>query len=373
MNSAQNFAPLPTVETSGDAIACGRVTGAASKSRITHSLATYKKTFSLCDISWQQATEKAASYRDIVHQYSPHLLDELKGLSDGSGIDEESLMALNCRTEILPPDFLARAMATGNGNLQAQDTHANECTSLAFTRENNKTWLAQNWDWVGMQREALIVLHANPANAPAFITVTEAGMLAKIGINNKGFGVSLNILRSHNDGQKAGMPVHFLLRALLDCGSVKEACEFARQLPFASSSNIMIADSSGEMASLELSPDGCKVLSPDNNQLCHTNHFLDAGFAKNDAGREGNISTVKRLAKARSNLASAGSFENIKKLLSDASEGNESICRFADTSLPEIAQIETIVAVAMNLSEQSLFVSAAQPSITDFSEHNFSG
>jgi len=40
--------------------------------------------------------------------------------------------------------------------------------------------------------------------------------------------------------------------------------------------------------------------------------------------------------------------------------------------LAEIAQIETVVGVAMNLTEQSLWVSAAQPSVSEFTEHRFS-
>jgi len=53
------------------------------------------------------------------------------------------------------------------------------------------------------------------------------------------------------------------------------ACELAKRLPYASSSNILIADQNGNMASLEISPAGCRILPTDNGQLCHTNHFLN--------------------------------------------------------------------------------------------------
>ena len=363
------FNPLPLVKAAGSHAQMGKTAGLASRNRTQHSLETYRKTFSLCDIKWDDAIAKAGSHLEVIKEFTPHLLEELQGLADGTGVAMDSLLALNCRTEILPPDFLLRAMASASAGGSKVDVHGNECTSLAVARENSPVWLAQNWDWVSTQRDALIVLHAQPEASPEYITVTEAGMLAKIGINNRGFAVSLNILRSNNDGQTPGMPVHFLLRALLESGSVEEACKFAAQLPYASSSNIMIADSNGNIASLELSPEGCRVVEPDNNQLCHTNHFLNPELAAGDAGLEGNISTVKRLTKAREHLTDINNFDDIKNLLSDTSDGINSICRFADENLPEIAQIETIVAVAMNLTEQSLFVSAAQPSITEFTEY----
>ena len=291
------------------------------------------------------------------------MLEELQGLAHGSGTDEESLFALNCRSEILPANFLQRAMVTDSL------VHSNECTSIAFARDDQPVWLAQNWDWVGLQRQSLQVVEAKPDNSVAYTTVTEAGMLAKIGLNEHGFGVTLNILRSHTDGQQAGMPVHFLLRLFLELENVQQACELASRLPYASSSNILMADSTGDIASLEVSPEGCRVLAADNGQLCHTNHFLHQDLIVNDAGLEGNLSTTRRLSTAQNSLSGLDDFDDIKALLSNTSNGTESICRFADTTQPEIAQTETVVGVAMNLTEKTLWVSGAQPSVSEFVAH----
>ena len=378
--------PLPHVRISGTSRECGVSLGNTIRNRIEHSLRTYQRTFELCDMSWAAATDKASGCREIVEQYCPHLLAELEGLADGSGIDEESLFTLNCRTEILPSNFLARAMAkdtTDNHSVNStnkqqsrnsNNLQANECTSFAFTTEQSSVWLAQNWDWVGMQRNALAVVESRQPDRPAHITVTEAGMLAKIGINDKGLGITLNILRSHDDGHQPGMPVHFLLQALLDCSSVQEACDFASSLPFASSSNVMIAQSAGsdrdaEIASIELSPEGCRILRSTDGTLCHTNHFLHPELTAKDAGLEGNGSTIRRLERAQTGIAELSGMNDIKNLLSDTSDGAESICRFPDSLLPEIAQIETVVGVAMDLADKTLWVTGAQPSISEFIEH----
>jgi isopenicillin-N N-acyltransferase-like protein len=106
----------------------------------------------------------------------------------------------------------------------------------------------------------LILLRLPEGDGPGFLTLTEAGMLAKIGMNTLGFGICLNILRSVGDGKQAGVPVHVLLRALLGCRSVGDAISLAGKLSFAASSNVLCADVRGDAASLELSPLGVRVV-----------------------------------------------------------------------------------------------------------------
>jgi len=205
----------------------------------------------------------------------PELVEEMQGIAKGSHQAFDSLLALNCRTEILPADFLVRALKPTPYS-DAENTALNECTSLAFKYAETDTWLAQNWDWIGLQRKALLVNHAKPNNAPSYLTVTEAGMLAKISINSHGLGAwCLNILRSHHDGESVGMPIHFLLRALLVCENVDQVKDLINTNSFTSSSNILVADAAGNMASFELSPSGCQVLESTHKNLCHTNHFID--------------------------------------------------------------------------------------------------
>ncbi|MFK7892266.1 MAG: C45 family autoproteolytic acyltransferase/hydrolase [Granulosicoccus sp.] len=378
MNNSVQIAPIPFLQVEGEAQARGLAIGQQTRQRIEHSLNTYQQLFASCDISWPAAVEKARQYLDITEKLSGIVTDELHGMARGAGVDVESLFALNCRTEILPADFLSRVMA--DASIDGKDSNiaverrsqrtigelANECTAFASVNQPDRVWLAQNWDWCGLQRQAMCVIDAAPAQGPRFITVTEAGMLAKIGINDRGLGITLNILRSERDGSNVGVPVHVLLRVLLDCESVAEALDLVGGLTFGSSSNVMLVDSSGHVASVELSPLGCRVLPAEQNRLCHTNHFLHKDLLPHDVGRPGNHSTLSRLARAESAVSDCMSFDDINSLLSDQSDGNESVCRFADASLPAIAQIETVCAVIMNVSHGTLAVSDAQPSLSPF-------
>ena len=137
----------------------------------------------------------------------------------------------------------------------------------------------------------------------------------------------------------------------------------------------MVADASGNIASIEICPDGAKILqaesvSEDHNWLCHTNHFLHNDLKGTDAGLTGNFSTTARLDTAKAKVSGMKNLTDIQALLADTSANEESICRFPDTSLPSGAQIETVFAAAMNLRERELWVTGAQPSISNFHCHS---
>lgn len=382
MNSENNHPAFPhIVATQESAYERGKQIGERTKALINWSLETYEKTFALCDINWSKAIELSKPYLEACSELPAPIVEELEGLAAGSAIDFDSLWALNSRTEILPPDFLRRAHAMAKDESispessihdrnSSIDPFPNECTSLAVSGEGFPVWLAQNWDWCGRQRKAMCVIERQSSSTLKSITVTEAGMLAKIGLNNQGFGISLNILRSQDDGQQSGVPVHVLLKTLLDCCRVGEAVDLVSSLNFASSSNILIADKAGASASLELSPAGMKIVGQQNSLICHTNHFLDQSLIDKDTGRHGNSSTMNRLKRAEAHVDSQMSFDDIKTLLSNTDDGMDSICRFPDKRLPDVAQVETVTAVIMNLSTQTLSVSAAQPNISEFQKYS---
>lgn len=367
--------PPPLLHLKGSSYERGSQYGKQAKERIDRSISTYKLMFESCGISWNQAIDKALPCLDAALQHFPYIDDELRGIADGSGHDYRSLAALNCRTEILPPDYLARASGLSPDDLP-DNGHISECTSFALSGADETVWLSQNWDWIGMQRSALVVIKSEPTthgsetnneNNGSYLTVSEAGMLAKIGLNSKGLGITLNILRSRHDGTRPGVPVHLFLRGILDCDSVEEVISLASSLQFASSSNIMIADKQGDRASLEISPMGAKILHPtagNGNLLCHTNHFIHPELSGDDAGLTGNLSTESRLHRAEEMVKDATDLSDITRVLSDTSDGLQSICRFPDQSLPVHAQVETVTAVAMDLTKLELWISPRQASVS---------
>ena len=365
---------FPIIAIAGSPHRRGVQHGAAARERIQRSIATYARLFAYCGITWGEAQVRAARYRGVVATAAPALLEEMAGIADGAGVTEDEIFALNARTEILPPTYPAEpspAWTAAREHYRAAGiADWGECTALAVlpaASRDGHTWLAQNWDWIGAQRAAMVLLRVTDEHGRHLLTLTEAGMLAKIGLNDRGFGLCLNILRSVDDGQAPGMPVHVLLRHLLDCDDVEAACATARSLAHGASSNILVADRDGQAASIEVSPRGVAILMPEKGTLAHTNHYLDAAQAAHAAALSPLASTEQRLDCARTYAARGNlGIDDISALLRDTSGGAFAVCRFPDYSLPPEVRVETVAGVVMDLAERTMWVAPDVPARVDF-------
>lgn len=365
---------FPILSTAGAPYERGYQYGEEARARIQISIASYARLFAFCGLTWGEAQVKAARYREAIFDTDPALFDEMTGIAAGAGVMDAEILALNARTEILPPTYPAEPAADWarilDHNRAAGIADWGECTALAVlpagSREG-KTWLAQNWDWIGAQRAALVLLRVTDEQGRRLLTLTEAGMLAKIGLNDRGFGVCLNILRSVDDGLSPGVPVHVLLRHLLSCDDVAAAGATAQSLGHGASSNILVADRGGHAAAIELSPRGVAVLAPQGGTLAHTNHFLDAAQAAHAAALNPLASTVQRLDCALAHAARAPlGREDIVALLRDTSGGAFSVCRSPDPALLPEVRIETVAGVVMDLEERVMWVAPEVPARVAF-------
>ena len=370
---------FPILDIHGSPRERGRQYGGHARERIVKSIESYARLFAYCGLAWRDVQQRALPYRDEIARVAPGLLDEIDGIAEGAGIAMPEILALNARTEILPPTYpsdpspqMPSILAANRAAGVATQYDWGECTALAVLPEassDGHTWLAQNWDWIGEQRAALVVLRITGDDGVRAMTLTEAGMLAKIGLNDRGVGVCLNILRSTDDGQKPGMPVHVLLRHLLDCGSVHEACAAAQSMTHGASSNILVADAGGHAASLELSPRGVAIISSGNGTLAHTNHYLDAQQGAYAATLSPLATTEQRLACAMRHAARGrlGRAE-LEALLRDDSEGPQSVCRQPDPALVPEVRIESVAGVVMDLTARTMWIAPDVPSKVAFEE-----
>jgi isopenicillin-N N-acyltransferase-like protein len=370
----------------------GQIYGQAGKDRIQHSVVTYARLFAACGIDWANACERAMRFEPVIDQVDADLMAELRGMAQGSGQSLGSLMALNCRTEILPPTFftdepqLAHAALAANRAAGLPDWLADapwdgalkdgECTAMGVTAAVSRTgqaWLAQNWDWMGRQRQALVVLHTQGPSGQSITTLTEAGMLAKIGINQSGFALGLNILRSNRDGSRLGVPVHVLLRHLLDCRSVAHARERLQALQtdlglgFGAASNVPCADAEGQAACFEVSPAGWAEVTPTQGVVVHTNHFVCESLLAEQAPVGPGLSSHQRLETASQHaLQTPIGQAELERFLRDESDGFLSICRSPDPSVPPESRVESVAGIVMHTQPPAMWIACDVPSRVAF-------
>jgi isopenicillin-N N-acyltransferase like protein len=291
----------------------GNAYGQQAREKISVSIATYARLFAANGMDWAEARRQASKYTEPVSKMNQSLLDEMEGVAAGAGVDLLDILVLNCRTELLSLDLgmsrddVARAQLK---NKEAEIPDCGECTAVCIApsaSSEGHTIFAQNWDWKGRQREALVILLGADDSGCMFTTLTEAGQLAKLGLSNRGISLGLNLIRSQQDGQVPGIPIHCLIRHILTLPSVaairSALAELHRTLGFAAASNIPCVDSSGDVACFEVSPAGWDEERGDAGVIVHSNHFLCPSLVPQQRATDLNPSSAPRLKRCRELVA----------------------------------------------------------------------
>src|SRR5262249_39772507 len=102
-------AMFPIIDVAGTPRERGRRYGTLARVRIARSIVNYARLFAWCGLAWEEVRRRAVGYRDEIRKIAPDLADEIAGIAEGAGASEAEILALNARTEILPPTYPAPA------------------------------------------------------------------------------------------------------------------------------------------------------------------------------------------------------------------------------------------------------------------------
>jgi isopenicillin-N N-acyltransferase-like protein len=371
----------------------GRQYGAAVPHLIDHSIASYARLFAYRrGLDWAESQAAALGYLPVLREVAPDLLEEMRGIAEGAGHQLGEILALNVRTELMagigsgvvdPGWPAARARNRAAGVPERPDDGAapaagavpiddGECTTAAAqpsATATGATVLAQTWDWQGDQRAACILLRVRAGGEPELLTLTEAGILAKIGLNSAGVAVGLNLLRSAIDGREVGMPVHVLLRKMLQARGFAEARAMAEVAPASGSTSITLASADGGLVSLEITPAGVAEVPAQGGVLAHANHCLDAGAAAGECPINPALTTtVERHGRAWELLHAGGalSVADFQAILRDHDGDPRCICRHPDMRLAPVDRGESVCGVVIDLGARVMHVAPDVPCTVAF-------
>ncbi len=306
--------------------------GEQLRGEIAAALSFYRDIFKLPETT---VREQATYFQRIIADFNPDYATEINGIAEGAAQDPLSIVALNARTEIL--------------GLNKQ-TPSNECTSLCFS---GTPILGQTWDWGEPLESLCAVVRIKREDGHVIRMMTEPGIIGKIGMNSAGLGVCLNILTL--GGKLDGVPIHVMLRAILDCASVDEAAAVIDRAPTGKSSNVIVADRTGACFDREFA--GEETLTPDtfNGNLIHTNHYLGKAINDDDDPLFENSRTRMSTATQKVAATTDHTIEAMADILSDRSGGAFPIYRpyVPDESVKDVGTVATII---MDLSAQEMHV-----------------
>jgi len=320
---------------------------------IADTVASYRRLFeTLADSPFDVDLWSERAWQTI-SRVAPEHADEIAGIAEGAGLSVQQLASVNARTELL---------------VAANPTGRSECSTVVSLPPGQPPVAVQTWDWYDAMSDGWFVWTIPHPDGRVVQTVTEFGMLAKIGVNDRGVAVMLNMLHHRNDADavaagEIGHPVHLLSRAILDeASSADQAVEIA-SLPWTSAStSLTVVDDRGSAASVELFPGGPGLLVPTDGVLVRTNHFVSEG------GRDGclastlSVSTELRRAHLVEVFAEhppETSDDVIEAMTHHLPDGG--VCRHPIVATDPVLWHRTLATVAIDTTRRTLDVRADGP------------
>ena len=360
----------PHVRVEGEPRERGRQYGEQARERMLRSRAAYEEVFHhYTSWSWGKVTEEAMRYVSPIRAFRPEYLEEMAGMAEASGLRFEDILALNVRTEVMFATKARQALSRPAG--------IGECTAFAALPEESggHVLVGQNWDWLLHTFDTVIVLEARQIGKPAYVTVVEAGLLAKLGMNSAGIGLATNALVTDLDRGEPALPFHVLLRSVLDAETVTEALAGLQAGFRSSSANYLLASADGVALDVEAVPGDfsrLRVTGPEDGLLLHTNHLLHTQPGVIDVSLWAMPDSAVRLQRARTLLGEGDrSRAALTAMLSDHVDRPSSICAHADEREPRLEQAATVASVVMDLGERRLWLADGQPCRTPYRELDY--
>lgn len=345
--------PFPVISIAGEPYNRGYQYGSLCKNLIEETSKFYRKIFKhRSNLDWNQSLQEGKKFIPVIEGYDSEIMEEIRGVAEGSGRPLEEIVLLNVRSEIA-------------FSLVAKGGSSAGCTTLVATPDATSSkhmLIGQNWDWHPDAQALNVILKIKQKGRPHIVQIVEAGIIGKIGFNSAGIALVANALIS--DKWNLGVPFQVILRGILNAECMADAILAISKAKRGSAGNFLIAHTDGEVIDIEAAPQDVNFIFPDNGILAHSNHFTVSNPKINDFGPSIFPSTIFRRHRANKLLTMEKgdiNAESLKRVLKDHFDKPYSICWHIDTRLPESDQIQTDVSLIIDLTQKTMEIAQGPP------------
>jgi isopenicillin-N N-acyltransferase-like protein len=339
----------PLVEVSGPPLERGRQYGEQAKARIERGIEHYSAQLEASKLGWDDIRQITERFEPRIAAFDANYPLEMRGIAEGAGVDYAAVVLLNARTELLK---LAQRRRRGE---PMPDEDPDGCTgvvAMPAATASGRLIHAQNWDWKAECAETTVILRIHRDDGPDILTFTEAGVLARFGLNTAGVAITGNYLECERDYRQLGVPLALIRRKALEQQRLGLALHAAYATPKSASNNIIISHAGGIALNFECVPDETFQLLPEGGLIVHANHFqsqvalvklLDRGIANMPDSLYRDIRVRELLAPHVGHITP----EIVKTALFDDFETPWSVCRPPRPSFSGNNQSATVAMIVM--------------------------
>jgi len=221
---------LRVVELKGTPYQRGLTHGQSLKPEIQELVKRWKadleKTYSVPATAYIAKFLQASDFKPAIERWTPGLLDEVRGIAAGAGVDFETMYAFQLVDESW---------------VMGDDLGFSKCTSVAAPkRGDSPAIVSQNMDIPPFYHGFQTVLRIEGgAGDPGALVFTIPGVVAINGLNDRSVAVCVNAVTQLAYSPK-GLPVAFTLRGILRQKTYEEAVQFLKEIQPAAPQNYVI-------------------------------------------------------------------------------------------------------------------------------------
>jgi isopenicillin-N N-acyltransferase-like protein len=261
--------PFPFVDVHGTPRERGRQYGAAAADRTRKSVEVYARQLRDLGYDWPEIRGFVIDFLPKMEEFAPELVEEMRGIAEGATVDFEAIALINCRTEVMQ-------LAHRRKGIVEDDPDG--CTGAVIMGEasaDGSVIHGQNWDWRAECADTAIVLRVRREDGPDVLTFTEAGGLARNGMNSVGTAITANYLESDRDYKLGiGIPLPLIRRKALELEHFALSLRTIAVTPKSASNNMILSNAGGFAIDFECAPDETFPLYPEDGLLVHANHWI---------------------------------------------------------------------------------------------------
>ncbi len=177
--------------------------------------------------------------------------------------------------------------------------------------------------------------------------------------------------KSH--GWRAGFPRYLFSRLALTYDSVDKAITAVRNVPRASSRNLIFLDRNGKAADLETTPTQDALIEPENSLLAHSNHFIGENLLDEERSTGRNLENSRvRLQRIHQLLEDYHGNLNVQvmqDILRDRGSGPHSLCVMPVDDMEDNITFASIIAEP---SKGKLWIAIGPPNLYEYKCYSFS-
>lgn len=266
-------------------------------------------------VSRAQCLALAARFLPAHAAYDAAVYAEFMGIAAGAAIAPELLLI-------------------GNGFTDYRDVLSlgkpdEECTAFWVRPQAaaGKTLCGQTWDMHATAEPFVLLVHRRPEEGPETLSLTTAGCLSLIGVNDAGIAIGNNNLIPTDS--RPGVVYLAMIHRALAARTWSEAVGAITAAPRASGHNYYLADAEGRLCNLETTAQRHEALDTETPTFVHTNHYRAPALlplaapldpASTSRARESRLQAL--LAEAKTPITP----EDLRRMLADHEGGASSVC-----------------------------------------------